>query len=262
MTDRSPPMVNIVVFLIISPVILFASSIPLRFVASIIAGSEIGLVAFAFAAPFTLILMVVFVLILFEIRIDFLNLLPALRSSAKPAPPPFLFGVAVATSIMVASTALWWYKAFPPGALLAQGKQIEMRVATVTQAATNDGSVTFYSQQVWLEHLQQEPNLVQPPVKSFPLFAPRWIDEDMEQAKLQKHSQSYAPGNTLKVWALDTLHGPFYERRFNAGSFGALLWWWCAALIIIFTVLYVNLLAKYPQQMELWQDRLKRGLSR
>lgn len=258
MNQRGDAIQNLILLLIFSPFILFASSLPLRLVASIIAGSGIGLIAFAFAVPLALLLMSLFVRMLFEIRIQLFQLRPSLTVGGKSLPPPISVGLVVYLCITMASAWLWWRSAFPPGALLVQGKLVEMRVAKVTQAPTHDGSESFYSQQIWLEHLRSE----SPAGTTFPLLAPRWIDEDTQLASLQKHSPLYNPRTVLQVWTVDAQYGPFYERRYSAGAFAALLWWLCTGVIIFLTVAYLNLLVKYPQQMRVWRDRLRHFLGK
>ena len=253
LSPRAEVITTLIILLIFSPFVLFASSLPLRIVASIIGGSQIGLTAFAFAVPLALFLMLFFVRMLSEIRNQCLELLPDLKARGKSSPPAIWLGAAIALCITLGSASLWWHIAFPPGALLRKGEQVEMRVIKVTQAPTHDGSESFYSQQLWLEHLNNESRAG----GAFPLLAPRWIDEDAQLASLQKHSPLYDPGTVQQVWTVDGQNGPFYGRRYSARAFAALLWWLCAGVIIFLTVAYLNLQAKYPQQMQVWRDRLR-----
>lgn len=253
LSPRGEVITTLIILLIFSPFVLFASSLPLRIVASIIGGSQIGLTAFAFAVPLALFLMLFFVRMLSEIRDQGLELLPDLKARGKSSPPAIWLGAAIALCITLGSASLWWHIAFPPGALLLKGEQVEMRVIKVTQAPTHDGSESFYSQQIWLEHVRNE----YPAGGNFPLLAPSWIDEDRQLASLQKHSPLYNPGTVQLVWTVDGQNGPFYGRRYSAWAFAALLWWLCAGFVVVCTVAYLNLVAKFPDRMRLWQKRFR-----
>ncbi|MFO1524726.1 MAG: hypothetical protein U1F16_01995 [Turneriella sp.] len=250
-------MTTIVILFVFAPIILYASTLPLRLVAAIV-GRQIGLGAFAFAAPVTLLLTFVFVRILFEIRDQLLHLFPVLSIGQTAQVPSLLLAVAISGCLMAAPTWFWWHDAFPPGTLLIQGKAVTMRIAQQTQAATGDGVVSFHSQQIWLEHITEESAAAYPQGKRFALLAPESIDEDADPKKLQKFAPMYARGRQLNVWTIDPAQGPFFERRYSARAFAALLWWYSAALTVAGTVVYLRLAARYPRQKQAWQQRLER----
>ncbi len=221
---------------------LLASSLCLRLTADIVGGTQIGLVGFVFVVPIALILMFVFVRMLVEMRRQCLVIFPSLEGLSKNSRPPSLWlALAISSAIVAASASFWWFRAFPPGALLVQGLPLELRIVEVTRQPVIEGGTRFYSQQVWIQHQRETDTKEAQTATRFPLLAPKWIDEDETLANLRSIAQRYSPGSLAQVWSIDPEHGPFFERRYSARSFAALLWWLCAGFVVMAFVVYCHI---------------------
>lgn len=239
-------MFSIGIALIFAPILLYASSLVLRFAAEIIGQTHVGLVGFVFAAPIALLLIVTFFRLLGEIRRQCLIVFPLLQIATKPEPPAVWLGATISLCIILASMWLWWHQAFPPGSLLTRGVVTEMRVAKLTTRPIGENSLKFYSQQIWIEHVQSRQRSERR--AQYPLLAPSSIGEDENPMTLINVAQNYPAGSAVRVWTEDLQNGPFFERRYNARAFAALIWWLCAGLVLFSFVVYLNLRFRFAQQ--------------